>query len=330
MPFEFGIRALPGPGVTQVEVVDGLPVSCADLYIARLAPSGRPSMRCALRLVIRILQPAWKIDDLPPLHAVPWEKLRYEHMEAIKAVLVERKFAIRSVNRTIWAVRGVLKVAWKSHLMSTDDYQRAMAVGPVKGEDAPAGRSLTMVEVDALIRAGHAKPEPAGLRDAAIIAVMFAAGLRRAEAASLDVGEYDELHSELLVHGKGRKVRTVPVAADWVSVLSQWLTCRGKTPGPMFPRISKSGFITERRLSPQAINEIVKDLETRSGLAHLTPHDLRRTFATDLLDNGEDLSLVQKLMGHENMSTTAIYDRRGEKSKRRAVDALRRPGHENK
>lgn len=111
--------------------------------------------------------------------------------------------------------------------------------------------------------------------------------------------------------------------------LEDWLHVRGEHDGPLINRILKSGCRLEDGLSVQAIHDIVRRRWEQAGIAKFTPHDLRRTFAGDLMDLGADLSVVQALMGHANANTTVSYDRRGQRARRRAMQ-LRRVGYERR
>jgi integrase len=112
-------------------------------------------------------------------------------------------------------------------------------------------------------------------------------------------------------------------------VLGEWLKIRGNEPGPLFYRVHKGGRIepvaSQARLNPQTISDMLQRRTRQTGLAKLTPHDLRRTTISDLLDAGVDLATVQKLAGHTNANTTAKYDRRGERAKRSAAAKLHVP-----
>jgi integrase len=165
----------------------------------------------------------------------------------------------------------------------------------------------------------------AGARDAAIFAVAILTGLRRAEIAGLDVAHYDQAAGSLTVAGKRNKTRILPVEGAACAGHDDWLDVRGSAPGPLFVRILKGGELTSDRLTTQGIYHIMQERARAGGVAHFTPHDLRRTFAGDLLDAGADIVTVQKLMGHADANTTARYDRRGEQVKRSAVRLLHLP-----
>src|SRR5881396_2931082 len=107
--------------------------------------------------------------------------------------------------------------------------------------------------------------------------------------------------------------------------IAAWLTVRGPEPGPLFVPVDKAGRIVLRRLTAESVFDRLAYLAKRAGVQRFSPRDMRRSFISDLLDNGADLAVVQQLAGHSSPTTTAHYDRRGEHAKRRAAGLLHVP-----
>ena len=103
------------------------------------------------------------------------------------------------------------------------------------------------------------------------------------------------------------------------------MAVRGREPGPLFCRISKGGNIAVCGMTPGAVLLILRKRATQAGVADFSPHDVRRSFISELLDAGADIATVQQLAGHSNVQTTARYDRRGEVGKRKAAELLHVP-----
>ena len=104
--------------------------------------------------------------------------------------------------------------------------------------------------------------------------------------------------------------------------IAAWLTVRGPEPGPLFMPVDKAGRIVLRRLTAESVFDRLAYLAKRAGVQRFSPRDMRRSFISDLLDNGADLALVQAMAGHANLATTARYDRRGGRAKQRAAGLL--------
>ena len=151
--------------------------------------------------------------------------------------------------------------------------------------------------------------EPMGLRDRAILEVLYSAGLRVSELAGLNVSDIDARGATLRVRGKGRRERIAPVGSYALGALDQWLKARrisarekGGAEGPVF--VNKSG----RRLTTRSIGRLLEKYLRATGLdRRTTPHTLRHSFATHLLDRGADIRSVQELLGHKSLVTTQIY-----------------------
>jgi site-specific recombinase XerD len=209
--------------------------------------------------------------------------------------------------------------------MSAEDYARATDLPRVKGHTLPSGRALSTGELAALFRACDATT-PAGVRDAGMLAVLYGGGLRRSELVGLDLKDYNTETGELVVkNGKGSKDRVVYAENGAFDALTVWLKVRGLDDGPLFVPMKKSGQMTFRRMSAQNVRCILQRRAKAAHVGHCSPHDMRRTFISDLLDAGADISAIQKLAGHSNPSTTSRYDRRGERAKRKAAAMLHVP-----
>ncbi len=292
-------------------------------YLDGLAPASRAAVRKRLRAAARV---AGADPTAPPDTALPWGQLRAHHIAFIRARLIERGNAPATVNLTLAALRGIAREARNVNLMSDEEYRRIAEVKPHKGEMLPAGRSIRAGELTALVEACARDRTLAGARDAAILACLYVGGLRRAELAALDVGDYDPDPPTLKVrHGKGNKARLVPLEPSGAIALDAWLRVRGQVPGRLFLPVNHGGRIQGQGLTAQAIYNVLTKRAGQAKTEHASPHDLRRSFVGDLLDAGVDISTVQQLAGHANVTTTQRYDRRGEASKRTAVEKLHFP-----
>ena len=293
----------------------------AFVYLARLAPGSRPTIEGALAAVARAIG-----GPGATIASFPWGELRYQHTAALRAALWDR-YAPATANKILAAVRGVLREAWRLRQIPADDYQRAIDVGAIRGSRPPRGRHLSADKVRALFQQCAVDGTPSGARDAALLGVLYGLGLRRAEVVGLTLADYASSYGTLTVRGKGNKARVTYLRGGAARALGAWLAVRGKATdrdgkAPIFTRIYKGGVVTSRRLTPQAVLDVLRRRAERAGLRPFSPHDLRRTFIGDLLDAKVDLATVQQMAGHSQVTTTARYDRRGERAKRAAADVL--------
>lgn len=120
-------------------------------------------------------------------------------------------------------------------------------------------------------------------------------------------------------------MRAAYIVEEARPVLDRWLRVRGRISGPMFFPITKSGHLLPRRLTCEGIAHVLAKRAGCARIEHFSSHDLRRSFVTHLLDAGADLAVVQRLAGHRQISTTAIYDKRGEAAKLKAAMLVRIP-----
>jgi site-specific recombinase XerD len=159
-------------------------------------------------------------------------------------------------------------------------------------------------------------PSWMGSRDAAILELFYSSGLRLAELAALDAKDLDPIGETVRVMGKGSRERIVPVGSLALEALSHYRHQAGITSGPLF--INKS----HGRLGHRSIWLLLKNYVREAGLpSTLSPHKLRHSFATHLLDNGADLRSVQSLLGHASLATTQIYTHVTTERMKKAYDA---------
>ena len=294
--------------------------SAAAMYLTSLnSDAGRRTMAQALNVCAGLMS-----DNADAL-AFAWHELRFQHVTAIRAKLTEA-YKPATVNKMLAALRGVLRCAWQAGQMSAEDYHKAASVKSVKGETLPAGRELSQGEITALMSDCEADTTNAGARDAAIIGLMYSCGLRREEVVTLDLADYDLANGRLVVRGKGNKERTAWLVNGAARAMSDWLAVRGVDPGALFVAVNKSGKITNyEHMTPKTIYKMLAKRASEAGVKSFSPHDMRRTFVSDLLDAGADITTVSKMAGHANVATTARYDRRPEEAKRKAASLLHVP-----
>jgi len=184
----------------------------------------------------------------------------------------------------------------------------------VEGVRVPAGipHPLTEAEVDRLLSAVVAT-DPAGLRDRALLEFLYATGARISEACGLSLGDIDRDHRLVRLFGKGAKERIVPFGRSAAATMDDWLLAGRPHLEPA--RWARRGdqeavFLNTRgaRLTRQAAWAVVRKYGEATGLAdRLSPHVLRHSCATHLLDHGADLRIVQEMLGHASISTTQVY-----------------------
>lgn len=293
-------------------------------YLARLSAGSRPAMASALDRVAAIASGGRR-----GAACFPWQALRYPHVQVIRVALVEspsprtgRPLSPASVNKILSALRGVLREAWRLGLLSAEELARATDVEPVRGSVPLRGRALKSREVAALFAACQRDPSPSGRRDAAVLALGLGAGLRRAEIAGLDLADVELGREVVTVRGKGRRVREVPIKGGTLRALRAWLEVRGQPPGPLLWPVRRGGQLGARRLAAHAVLRVCEKRGRQAGVPNFTAHDLRRTYISTVLDAGADLAVASELAGHAGPGTTKRYDRRGERARERAAEAV--------
>lgn len=288
----------------------------AAVYLASLSQGSRRTMRGALDKVAAMLT-----NERCDAISLDWSRLRFQHVALVRSELLS-EYAASTVNKHLSAIRGTLKAAYRLRQMRGEDYRNAAAVESVKVKTEPAGRMLSSQEVAALLAACADDPTPAGIRDAAMIALWAVTGPRRAELVGLGVEDYNPENGAVKIRqGKGRKERTVYIANEAKAAMDDWLALRGTMGGPLFIPVHQTGRMRIAGMTPQAAYNILTKRAAQAGIENVSPHDLRRTAISNLID-ATDLSTAQKIAGHADPKTTARYDRRGERAKQRAATKM--------
>jgi integrase/recombinase XerD len=208
----------------------------------------------------------------------------------------------KSIARALVAVRGLYRFLLQDGLLKLDPSSNLEA--PKSWQSLP--RFLAAEEVESLLSAPVTSTD-LGLRDKAMLEVLYAAGLRVSELVGLAASNLDLDLGFLTVFGKGGKERAVPLGLSAVEWTKKYIAIRPRLLARAAPPAAL--FITDegRALSRQAFWRIVVSYGEKAGIGHITPHLLRHSFATHLLENGADLRSVQMMLGHSDISTTQIY-----------------------
>jgi len=229
-------------------------------------------------------------------------------IEAYVALLSETRRA-SSTARALAAVRGL-------HRFCVDE--RGATVDPTEGVSTPRipqaiPKALSETEVELLLSAVIGE-DPRALRDRAILETLYATGMRISELAGLRLGDLDLGRGLAVAYGKGSKERLVPVGSHAVSALEVWLGSQGRSamaPARWARRVdAEAVFISTRgrRMSRQAMWQVVRTAATKVKLEdRVSPHVLRHSCATHLLEHGADIRVVQELLGHATITTTQVY-----------------------
>lgn len=210
-----------------------------------------------------------------------------------------------SAARTIVGVRGFHKFALRDGLAKDDPAADVSPPNPAKR----LPKAIPYTDIAKLLEASGTEETPLSLRDRALLEVLYGTGARISEAVGLDVDDVDQDSATVLLRGKGSKERLVPLGKYALAALDDYLV-RGR------PHLSQQGtggaavFLNSRggRLSRQSAWNVVGKAADRAGLgAEISPHTLRHSFATHLLEGGANVREVQEMLGHASVTTTQIY-----------------------
>ena len=250
--------------------------------------------------------------DNPGSHTAPW--LRTVDARAVRAYLAHlhaRGLDASSVARKLAALRSWFRFLVRRGVLAKNAAREVRSPRLPKKlvSFLPIDEAVTLVEAKAV--GGEARA-----RDVAILELLYATGLRVSELAGLDLDDVDRSARTVRVLGKGRKERIVPFGGQAARTLEAYLGARAERRGPVFTN-HRGG-----RLTTRAIHGIVRRSAAAVGITRrVSPHTLRHTFATHLLDAGADLRVIQELLGHSRLSTTQRYTHVGADQLMKVYDA---------
>jgi integrase/recombinase XerC len=231
-----------------------------------------------------------------------WLKVDYNDVSAFTAKRFRQGCKGNTIQRELSSIRG-----FYNHLIRQHKAQR----NPAQDVKAPRSekklpQTCDSEQLDRLLKQ-HGNDDDLRIRDLAMFELMYSSGLRLAELVSLDLDSIDLRQRHLAVTGKGSKTRHLPVGRKAVDAIKRWLKVRGN----MVSDASEPALFTARsgrRLAHRSVQKRLQQLSQQQRLGgHITPHVLRHSFATHMLESSADLRAVQELLGHADIGTTQIY-----------------------
>jgi len=308
-------KALPGTPPPLQPLPFAVHPNPADAYIGRLVSRrSKRTQTSALRSLARILT-----GQEDPAR-VPWGDCNERITGHLRSWLASA-YEWSTVNRYLAALRGTLRSTWKAKQMSREDYEAAADLPAFQIGAHNAGRILAPEELSALFLACQADRHPIGARDAALVALLYGAGLRIGEAVGAHV---EDLGADWMKvrEAKGGVPRIAFLGPGTLAALGDWLRLRGREPGPLLTATDRQHKPTLAPITTQAASNAIRKRGDLAGLDAFTPHDLRRTAITAILDQGVDYGTAAKFAGHRSVAVTTLYDRRGDRIQRAAVALL--------
>lgn len=287
------------------------------LYLGRLAPNSRRSIKSQLYKVAEIMEwPPDKRDEM-------FHQVDYQTACQIKVELIQHGSSAKSVNRAMSAIRNVVKVGVIMGLVPENQLIQLSAI-KLEKTSQHQGNPLNATQVSTLFNHLAKRTSIIDVRNQAIFALLLGAGLRRSELVSLKLNDLALSESHLVVQkGKGNKRRTAFLPKWCIEHIHTWLMLRGHDAGYLFNPVNKSNRINlTRDITTESVYLLVRHTAKHVGLGNVSPHDLRRTYITRLLEQNIDLNTVRLMAGHEDISTTVVYDKRDNKVMQQAASAL--------
>jgi integrase len=300
---DFGLQPYKSMEIGQFSgmVDDRILDIAVDQFRSKLSTKqSRSTFDYALSTVLSTLGRQWDTRSL-----VDWR-------DGLHEAVLSGSLSLSSMNKYMWVVTGVTHRLYLLDVLSEKNHARVCDIlETVKHTEALAGRYVYAEEREQVMEYLSQEGTPQSVRNILVLQLLYH-GLRRNELLGLKLSDVNE--TTVIVRGKGNKSRVVPLHLSTQYALKMWLTVRGDDGDYLITPITKSGSIqVEKSVSSQALNKTISKICSDAGVAVFTPHDLRRSFISDLLEAGVDVIAVSKVVGHASVEQTAKYDRRPER-----------------
>ena len=231
-----------------------------------------------------------------------WQQVDYNHVSAFAAARHRQGRKSRTIQRELSSIRSFFQFLIRHGRVAQNPAREVQA----PRADRPLPKTCDAEAIDRLLQVRDAS-DGLQVRDSAIFELIYSSGLRLAELVAIDLDDINLAQRRLVVTGKGNKTRHLPVGSKAAGAIQRWLKRR---PDYCRDAQEKALFVSRRgaRISPRNVQSRLELLIRRQALEqHLSPHMLRHSFATHLLESSSDLRAVQELLGHVNIATTQIY-----------------------
>jgi integrase/recombinase XerD len=286
---------------------------------SRRSPMSHRTMFQGLKRVARILH--------KPVEDVDWHRLRFVDTTRISSAL--QPYSNATINVTLAALRGILRHAKSLELLSSEDFYRATDWGKAHKKDSVlVGRDLSTEEIGSLKAYCDHESGAYGVFLSTTFAILLGMGFRATESCQLSIFSYNSEARRLKAVRKGGKRVEVDVNSRSSETIDKWLSVRKdfkhlQTPA-LLVRVQRNDQvrINTAQMNAKSLEYLYEVVAKDAGVKPFTPHDLRRTFCTRLLQAGVDIFTVQRLMGHESSKTTERYDKRQQQQDAEARESV--------
>jgi len=238
-----------------------------------------------------------------------WEKMGPNDIAKIKVELTV-KHKLATTTKMMAGLRGVLRQCQKLELLTSDQCKANLEAAKTQTAPNPAMRIVSQTEINEVFHVCHRTDDNASRRDGALLAIFLATGLRRSEAKSLDLVNYDQITGRLSIRNpkESSKSREIDLPAVARAALARWLEVRGSKAGPLLMPVNRGDTIMPRRLTAQAVYEILGRIALQAKLEQITGRDLRRAYVVGLIRSGKKVEEVQRLTGYASWLTNTAYN----------------------